>query len=156
MKNILLFGLGFMLIAFYACGETTKNDLYSELFKKYPVDEQTSIKCEPRVFSKGQVSISLPEKHPKKFAIQNPVGEWIYLVDDENENSLYTEQSFLTERKVLLQIDKIKGIVWMNGNAVLTNVFTVEGEYLLFLADNLETEPENTFSIETKVYYFKR
>ncbi len=46
---------------------------------------------------------------------------------------------------------QLKGVVWKNGQRLVRKVFNTPGKYFIYLADNLETEPENTFSFEGTV-----
>ena len=44
------------------------------------------------------------------------------------------------------------GTVWVNGRATAQPIINGKGEYHLYIAENTETEPENTYFIEC--YFF--
>ena len=53
-----------------------------------------------------------------------------------------------------LPVAAIRVVAGPCGEENLLPVFTETGEYMIYLAKNLETEPENTVSYETTVFYF--
>ncbi len=121
--------------------------------KKYPDSDQGALKCFPRVFSSNsEITLKLPEEHPRNLAIQDPAGNFYYVMGDEG----LVEYNDITSRKeIKLKVNEVKGILWVDGKMEVKNVFEKPGEYTLYMANNLETEPENTFSIEAKVYFKK-
>ena len=64
---------------------------------------------------------------------------------------------FMKATEIKLNVDKLKGIYWNpdTGKPKKVLVFTMKGKYLIWFADNLETEPENTFFLEETVFFKK-
>lgn len=123
------------------------------IHKKYPDSDQGALKCFPRVFSSNsEITLKLPGKHPRNLAIQDPVGNWYYVMGD---GGLVKYSDFISGREIKLKVNDVKGILWVDGKKEVRNVFEKPGEYLLYMADNLETEPENTFFIQVKVFFRK-
>jgi len=45
------------------------------------------------------------------------------------------------------------GIIWQEGQKRKEKVFVKKSEYLIYFADNLEAEPENTFCFSQRIDY---
>ena len=45
------------------------------------------------------------------------------------------------------------GIKWVNGKPIRSRIFEILGEYEVILAENLETEPENTISYTQQITF---
>lgn len=124
------------------------------IHKKYPDSDQGALKCFPRVFSSNsEITLKLPERPPRNLGIEDPAGNFYYVMGD---GGFVKYNEFITGREIKLKVDDVKGILWVDGKKEIRNVFEKPGEYTLYMADNMETEPENTFSIETKVFYRKK
>lgn len=104
--------------------------------------------------SEERFQLVLPKEHPKGFSIKDPNGKWFVLQDKEAEIFL-SGLDFEKATNVLVNTRSLKGVVWEGGTRIEKNVFSIEGEYLLYLADNLETEMENTFSMSV-IYNLRR
>lgn len=100
-----------------------------------------------------KIIVSLPEEHPKSFSIRNPNGSWFVLEDPDEGIHFSPEVDFNTVSELTIDTGSLKGVVWENGIRSDKKVFSVEGNYLLYFANNLETEPENTFSISIVYSY---
>lgn len=124
------------------------------IHKKYPDSEQGTLKCFPRVFSSNsEITLKLPEEPPRNLAIRDPAGEWYYVMGDEG---LVKYSDFISGREIKLKVNDVKGILWVDGKEGVRNVFEKPGEYLLYMANNLETEQENTYFIEATVFFQKK
>jgi len=102
-----------------------------------------------------RLSITLPQPHPKEFAIKAPDGRWYYL-QVKNEGSgemLMLSGKFATLKKLDLDTRTLEARYWDNGQAMRGKVFNKSGDYLIYMADNLETEPENTLSFVSIIHY---
>ena len=89
--------------------------------------------------------ITLPKAHPVNMSIRDPMGEW-YWVQYASENIKFMpEAEFKQATKITIAPAHLKGITWLEGKRVDELVFKYAGEYLIYFANNLETEPENTF-----------
>ena len=124
------------------------------IHKKYPEADQGALKCFPRVFSSNsEITLKLPQKHPRNLAVEDPAGNFYYVMGD---GGLVKYNDFVSGREIKLKVNDVKGILWVDGKAEVRNVFEMPGEYTLYMADNLETEPENTFFMEVKVFFRKK
>jgi hypothetical protein len=104
----------------------------------------------------GVLKITLPDKRPSSLAIQSPQGEW-FIIQDISESIQFMPQSRFNSINVMhFQLDETMGIVWRGGISSKEHVFKDDGAYLIYFADNLETEPENTFSFQESIVYRKR
>ena len=78
-------------------------------------------------------------------SIRDPQGVW-HVVHDSDENIfILPEDEYAKARRIEISPSKLIGISWIEGKKVEGSVFSQPGEYLIYMADNLETEPENTF-----------
>jgi len=114
------------------------------------------LKFNTKQLSKGEVlKITLPLPHPKELAIKSPTGQWFYLhIEDEGENNkLMPSLEFTNITKLNLNTATLQAIFWKNGKAIKENVFTTTGDYLIYMADNMETEPENTLHFASIINY---
>jgi hypothetical protein len=89
--------------------------------------------------------ITLPKAHPANMSIRDPRGEW-YWVQYASENIKFMpDAEFKRATKITITPAHLKGTTWIEGKRVDALVFKYAGEYLIYFANNLETEPENTF-----------
>ena len=109
-----------------------------------------------KALSAGVLKIHLPENHPSSMSIRAPNNDW-YIVQDSSSSVVYISQDkFDNSDLIEFDINTLEGVIWRAGTKTTEKVFNQEGEYLIYLANNLETEPENTFSMRTIVDYKKR
>lgn len=122
---------------------------------------QASNKNEPKsltvnkahVTNSDSITLSFPLKHPAKLAIKDPNNNWFVIHEDGVTTKLITTQQYLKATSLHFKLAELKGVTWINGKKVERNVFTVSGEYMIYMADNLETEPENTVYLTTTINY---
>jgi hypothetical protein len=108
----------------------------------------------PHKLVRGQVlSIPLSQSHPRKLAVRNPLGQYVHLVDDEAPHRLMSEAEFSAMNSLVLSDEATVGTMYVDGKPVRTAVFIGPGVYLVYLADILETEPENTNFVDFEVEY---
>ena len=105
------------------------------------------------VTSSDKLVLHYPKKHPSKLAIQDPNLVWYVIQEAGTATSLMSDSQFSDSTSLAMQIDKVTGITWVDGEKVQKKVFSVPGKYLIYMADNLETEPENTFYFSTTLIY---
>lgn len=103
---------------------------------------------EEKALETGVLRIFLPEKTPKSLAIKTPDGEWFVLQDSEESIEIMPQARFESVKIMEFQIEKLKGVTWRESKRITELVFKASGNYLVFFADNLETEPENTYSFQ--------
>ena len=117
-------------------------------------------KCVPSRFTlNDQITVKIPRPHPKGWAVKTPDGRWVYL-QDPSENpqtlsNLFKQEIFDSKVELMFRVRQLKGTVWKNGKPKVVQVFVKPGTYLLYFADNLGTEPDNTFFVQLKVYLTK-
>ena len=112
------------------------------------------LRCDPSVVYKGEsFRLRIPPRHPSGLAIKDPKDNWFYLQDPEGEEKIMADSEFSKLSEFLIDTRSIKGKYWVDGVAKTRLIFQSTGEYLIYMADELETEPENTFSLSTTVYY---
>jgi len=90
--------------------------------------------------------VKMPQNHPKHMVIHPPYGPTIWLVGGFGKFHLYDEPEFKGMTEFTLTKNTL-GQSWDDGRDVTTSVFPVIGEYELYVADNIETEPDNTYWI---------
>lgn len=106
----------------------------------------SALQATPSHFSSGEnVQLTFPKNHPNNLAIRNPSGIW-YSIHNSDENVFILPSKEYKKITVLkLNTRVLDGVTWINGKKVKEKVFQKKGEYLIYMANNLETEPENTF-----------
>ena len=108
----------------------------------------------PSILSSAtHITITFPKNHPKNVSIRSPKGDW-YVVHEKSEHvSLLPYRQFLLATSVKIRVSEIRGVKWLDGKRIVERVFNEPGEYLFYMADNLETEPENTYSMMATIVY---
>ncbi len=91
--------------------------------------------------------------HCGDLAIQNPNGVWFVLQDAEDSIEVMPQDDFDSINVMEFEVSELKGVTWKDSKKVSDRVFTSQGSYLIYFSDNLETEPENTFSLQETVYF---
>ncbi len=128
-----------------------------EIESNYPQEEQGALKSSPRVLYRGDtLTLTMPAQHPQGLAIKDPADDWYYIQDPSAATQLMGKEDFARLTQLELPTAELHALRWVEGRAETTKVFTQTGEYLIYMADNLETEPENTFHFMTTVYYHDR
>ena len=84
--------------------------------------------------------------HPKYLAIQNENGRWYYF-HNNSDSDIILKDEYKVNPEYLI------GTYYEDGERFEQIVFSKSGKYILYFADNLETEPENTFSMEKYIEY---
>ena len=75
------------------------------------------------------------------------------LQDAEASIEIMPQARFDQIETMEFEVETLKGVTWRDSARVTERVFTTPGDYLVYFADNLETEPENTFSFQASVRY---
>ena len=120
----------------------------------YREADQGALRASPRVLGHDQtLTLTMPVPHPASLAIRDPDGRWFYLQDPAASVALVPPEAFARLRELALHPAEITGLVFVGGEPLTGLVFTKAGEYLIYLAENLETEPENTWSMQTTVHF---
>lgn len=140
------------LFSILSCGAEEAGKAVEHIQTK---SESTLVIRPSMVTANDVITISFPRNHPKKMSIRSPSNEW-YVVHEKSERIyLLPKNLFSKATSVQKKVPEIKGVKWVDGKRVVGPVFNEPGEYLLYMADNLETEPENTFHLMNTVIYQK-
>ena len=111
------------------------------------------------ILSSNQASASdtlvlkFPKRHPSRLAIKDPKGSYFIIHDETVTTHLISHKAYMQTTSLSLQISELTGITWIDGKRTDKQVFSVPGKYLIYMADNLETEPENTFYLMNAIIY---
>ncbi|VAW81812.1 hypothetical protein MNBD_GAMMA12-2003 [hydrothermal vent metagenome] len=158
-RNIFLYLIAMVLLV--ACDtsnipETAVSvDLGSKQTNKVLHDDGI-LKFNSKNLYKGDtLSITLPVPHPKELAIKAPNGTWFYLhVENEGATEmLMPKEKFAALKELDLDTGKLEARYWDDGKAMRGKVFAETGTYLIYMANNLETEPDNTLHFSSLIQY---
>lgn len=120
------------------------------------ISDDGILKFNTKSLNKGEtLIITMPVPHPKEMAIRAPDKRWYY-IQVENEGAgemLMPGTQFAALTKLEFDTSQLEARYWSDGKAMRGKVFTQTGEYLIYMADNLETEPENTLSFASIIRY---
>lgn len=105
------------------------------------------------VTSFDSLTIRYPQHHPSKLAIQDPEHVWLVIHEPGVNTGLMTDTKFRHSTCLTIQVAKLTGVTWVDGKKIRRKVFSKPGTYTIYMADNLETEPENTFSFQQTLRY---
>ena len=108
--------------------------------------DSSALQANPGTILLGDsVLLKFPQKHPKNLSIQSPNGTWYSIHNTDNEISIISPEKYSHANELDLKTGELEGITWKNGIKMKQIVFKEHGKYLIYMADNMETEPENTF-----------
>lgn len=93
----------------------------------------------------ASIHVTMTRPHPKFAIIYRPDGSTVWMQSDSNHHAAIKDFSKL---KHWVLNSSSQGTVWQQGTASVQAVFQESGKYHLYIADNLETEKENTAYIE--------
>lgn len=98
------------------------------------------------VESDRSVSIRMSTPHPKEALIHRPNGDvvWLQLEGQLRHKEIENFESVGNWKLT----PESKGTVYSNGEAAIQNVINSNGKYYLYIAENTETESENTSYID--------
>lgn len=119
--------------------------------QNYNPRKSLSFEIDEKALNDGILRISLPPLVPKNMAIQSPTGEWFVLQDSDESIEFMPQDRFESTKFMEFQLNELKGVTWRESAKVIDKVFQSTGTYLIYFADNLETEPENTFSLQKSI-----
>ena len=97
------------------------------------------------------ITINLPKLRPKNLAIVDSNGQFFIIQSSEAGVLMMSEAEFSLIKVLELPIKSTKGTIWENGQKITKTVFKKSGKYKIYFADNLETEPDNTFNFSAHV-----
>jgi len=115
-----------------------------------------ALQAYPNTFSLGDdILLKFPENHPGNIAIRTPSNIWFSIYSEKDNIFIIPTEKYTTAKELKLDTGILEGLTWVNGIRVKKPVFNKQGKYLIYMADNLETEPDNTFYFMTEVILVK-
>lgn len=101
--------------------------------------------------SDTKLVIILGDPHPDHLLIISPE-EYVYYFYEKGSAN---DEEIIFKKNLVLDPLQFKGIRYdeKNGEQVEENVFTTPGKYILYFANNTETEPDNTFFRERTITF---
>lgn len=117
--------------------------------------ELNAFYIEEKALSENILRIHLPDEKPKCLSIKTPSGEWFVLQDHQESIEIMPQALFDSTNKLEFKIKNLEGTIWRESKKTTDLIFKSSGKYLIYFANNLETEPENTFSLQKIINYKK-
>jgi len=115
-----------------------------------------ALQVHPKSISAGEnFRLTFPQLHPRKLSIRTPSGGWYSIHDSDEGVFILPLKKYIKSTELKLNPLILQGITWVNGKKIKEKVFQKQGEYLVYMANNLETEPENTFHLMTIIKFIK-
>ncbi len=119
---------------------------------KNPDSNTNALQATPEITSPGEtISLTFPQDHPAYLAIRDPAGAWYSIQSPDDDVMMLTPEKYSATTNLSLHTQTLEGVTWVEGVKTKELVFKTRGEYLVYMADNLETEPENTFHFMTYI-----
>ena len=131
--------------------------LSGSVYAEKPRDNNASgLQATPKSISTGEnFRLTFPKLHPKKLSVRSPSKKWYSIQDGEEDIFIVSLKEYNSATELKINSKYLEGITWINGKKVKEKVFQIKGEYLIYMANNLETEPENTFHFMTMIKFVK-
>jgi hypothetical protein len=98
------------------------------------------------VTDEGVVIVTMEIPHPNHALVNRPSGETVWL--QTSSEYIHEQIPNFGELKNWLISSESTGTVWVNGKATVQPIIKGKGRYHLYIAENPETELENTYYIE--------
>lgn len=98
------------------------------------------------ITEQGSVAVTMETPHPENALIYRPDGKVVWL--QTSTGLIHPQNADVSELKTWVLSPESTGTVWAEGHAMVQPIFNGNGRYRLYIADNLETESENTRFIE--------
>jgi hypothetical protein len=99
-----------------------------------------------KVTDESTVIVTMEIPHPNHVLAYRPDGEIVWL--QTGPEYIHKQLPNFSELKTWIITSESKGTVWVNGKATIQPIIKGKGRYHLYIAENIETEPENTYFIE--------
>ena len=115
-------------------------------------NETSALQASPNIISRGEhFLLTFPKLHPKNISVRSPSNKWYSIQDDDEGIFIISLEKYNSATELKINSKTLDGITWVNGKRVKEKVFKESGEYLIYMANNLETEPENTFHFSVSI-----
>ena len=108
------------------------------------ISQATPINCE--VTSDSNVIVTMKTPHPNHALVHRPSGETVWF--QTGPEYIHKQIPNFSELKTWVITPESTGTVWVDGKATVQPIINGKGKYNLYIAENIETEPENTYFIE--------
>jgi hypothetical protein len=108
------------------------------------ISHASPIDC--KVTDESTVIVTMEIPHPNHALVYRPSGETVWL--QTSSEYIHKQVPNFSEIKTWIISSESKGTVWVNGKATVQPIIKGKGKYHLYIAENIETEPENTYFIE--------
>ena len=108
------------------------------------ISHASPIDCKVTDGSTVVVTMEIP--HPNHALVYRPSGETVWL--QTSSEFIHKQIPNFSELKTWIISSESKGTVWVNGKATVQPIIKGKGKYHLYIAENTETEPDNTYFIE--------
>ena len=112
------------------------------------VVQASPISC--NVTNEGNILVIMKVPHPDHALIHRPDGETVWL--QSSSDYVHKQMQDFSNLKNWVITPESKGTVWVNGKATEQSIINGKGKCNLYIAENTETERENTYSIECYFY----
>lgn len=119
--------------------------------REQAVDPEHSSLSSDTLRAGAALTLRLSEKHPERMAIIDPDERYFYIQDPE-VSRLMEPTAFAQARELIIDAAQ-SGLCYVDGKARTGAVFTKSGVYVIYLADNLETEEENTDALRLNFWF---
>lgn len=116
-------------------------------------DQSDTFFVQEELIKTGVLKIFLPKNRPDNMSIMAPDGRWFVIQSAEDEIEAIPQIQFENSNTLEFKISELEGVFWDQGTKMKGLVFSDRGKYVVYFSDNLETEPENTFSFSKTVTY---
>ena len=118
----------------------------------YAENETSALQVSPESISRGEsFRLTFPKLHPKKISIRSPSKKWYSIQDSDEGMFIVSLKEYNSATELNINSKTLEGITWVNGKKVKEKLFQETGKYLIYMANNLETEPENTFHFSVSI-----
>jgi hypothetical protein len=99
-----------------------------------------------KVSDENTIIVTMETPHPNHALVHRPSGKTVWL--QTSPEFIHKQLKNFSELKTWIISPDSKGTVWVNGKATVQPIIKGEGRYYLYIAENTETERENTYFIE--------
>ncbi len=120
-----------------------------------PESQPRALWCYPETLEAGDtLTIEMAIPHPLELAISDPNNNWLYLqFSDPDLPSNVPPDEFAQMSELTLAVSSAEATRWIDGSPSKHPIFEAAGRYTIHLAENLETDAENTLYFSQSVTY---
>jgi hypothetical protein len=108
------------------------------------LNHASPIEC--KVTDESTIVVTMNTPHPNHALVHRPDGETVWL--QTSSEFVHKQIPNFSELNNWVISSESKGTVWVDGKATVQPIIMGKGKYHLYVAENTETERENTYFIE--------